>query len=281
MKPRRYDFNPTDWTEALAGLGIGAAAVGCYVQTVAFCLARRKPTYEREALIERLAKYFGDDPRTIRAAVARLEKHEKLVDQGDGELEPNRVREEIERAWTRIQRNRENGPKGGRPPRERQPIAEQDVDFSKGSETDMVSGKEPYQPSNINQQTSSSNQQTLSAGALDREFDAFWAVYPRHEAKKAARASYQRARKTGSAEAILAGAQRYRDDPNRADQFTKHPTTWLNQGCWTDDPLPTRTPPNGNRPDPAVQRHGDHAAIARAFDFGVEGRRPGVPADPD
>ena len=39
---------------------------------------------------------------------------------------------------------------------------------------------------------------------------------------------------------ILAGAERYRDDPNRVDTFTAHPATWLNSGRWNDAPLPQR-----------------------------------------
>ncbi len=39
---------------------------------------------------------------------------------------------------------------------------------------------------------------------------------------------------------ILDGARRYRDDPNREQPYTKMPATWLNAGCWNDDPLPPR-----------------------------------------
>jgi hypothetical protein len=38
----------------------------------------------------------------------------------------------------------------------------------------------------------------------------------------------------------MAGAERYRDDPNRTDEFTAHPTTWLNRDGWNDAPLPSR-----------------------------------------
>ena len=42
---------------------------------------------------------------------------------------------------------------------------------------------------------------------------------------------------------ILAGAARFRDDPNRTDEYTPHPTTWLNRDSWGDDPLPSPRPP--------------------------------------
>ena len=40
-------------------------------------------------------------------------------------------------------------------------------------------------------------------------------------------------------EEILAGAQRYAkevDQLSTAAQFVKHPATWLNKGCWLDEP---------------------------------------------
>ena len=44
---------------------------------------------------------------------------------------------------------------------------------------------------------------------------------------------------------ILAGAIRYRDDPNRVDQFTKYAEGWLNADGWEDEPLPPRQPSLG------------------------------------
>ena len=43
-------------------------------------------------------------------------------------------------------------------------------------------------------------------------------------------------------EEILQGATRFASDPNRVPTFTPHPATWLNQGRWSDEPLPPRTP---------------------------------------
>jgi len=68
-------------------------------------------------------------------------------------------------------------------------------------------------------------------------FSDFWTVYPRHVAKIAARKAYDRACKLVSEEMILEGAKRYANAQNGADQkFTKHPATWLNGGCWEDEP---------------------------------------------
>ena len=45
-----------------------------------------------------------------------------------------------------------------------------------------------------------------------------------------------------TAEEILQGVTRFVSDPNRIPTFTPHPATWLNQGRWSDEPLPPRTP---------------------------------------
>lgn len=76
-------------------------------------------------------------------------------------------------------------------------------------------------------------------------FDAFWNVYPRHEKKPDAAKAWAKAVNRAPAETILAGARRYREDPNREPLYTAHPASWLNGDCWADDPLPPRRA-NGN-----------------------------------
>jgi hypothetical protein len=72
------------------------------------------------------------------------------------------------------------------------------------------------------------------------EWRQWWDAYPRHVAEDKAGEAYRKARTKASREELLAGAVRFRDDPNREQAFTPHPTTWLNQGRWKDDPLPPR-----------------------------------------
>ncbi|MBU5654501.1 hypothetical protein KPA07_06190 [Corynebacterium aurimucosum] len=72
-------------------------------------------------------------------------------------------------------------------------------------------------------------------------FDDFWAVVPRKVGKQAARRAWEKAVKVESPQVIVQKMREYRDDPNRVEEFTKHPSTWLNAGCWDDDPLPPRS----------------------------------------
>lgn len=83
-----------------------------------------------------------------------------------------------------------------------------------------------------------------SASAYTSEFEKFWETYPRRVGKRAAFKAFEKAVERASLETILEGATKYRDDPNRIDQYTAHPSTWLNQDRWDDDPLPARHVPD-------------------------------------
>lgn len=86
-------------------------------------------------------------------------------------------------------------------------------------------------------ESTSSKRVELGSDA-DPDFAKFWRVYPRKDAKEGARKAWRAAAKKADPSDIAAGAERYRDDPNRKPEFTKLPTTWLNQGCWNDSPIP-------------------------------------------
>jgi len=85
----------------------------------------------------------------------------------------------------------------------------------------------------------------------DLEFDRFWAAYPRREAKGAARKAWDKAIKRATPDRIVAGAERYRDQPGREPQYTAHPATWLNADRWTDEPAPR----HDRRPSPGLVEH--------------------------
>jgi hypothetical protein len=98
------------------------------------------------------------------------------------------------------------------------------------------------------------------------DFDQFWNIYPKKADKALARRSFEKALKTTTLDVILAGAERYRDDPGRDPEFTKNPSTWLNAEAWDNDPLPVKsadipTPGPGKREwVRAFHEDGDHWA---------------------
>ncbi len=72
-------------------------------------------------------------------------------------------------------------------------------------------------------------------------FESFWHNYPRKVGKPQARKAWAKAVTRAPAVTIMDAATRYAYDPNRDDQFTKHPATWLNGDGWNDPPLPERS----------------------------------------
>lgn len=89
------------------------------------------------------------------------------------------------------------------------------------------------------------------------DFMDWYMTYPRKEARGAAEKAYIKARAKAPQEVLIAGSQRYAVDPNRVSEFTKLPATWLNGGCWDDEPLPPRNTghvTHAQRVDAASQR---------------------------
>lgn len=75
-----------------------------------------------------------------------------------------------------------------------------------------------------------------SSGYTD-DFENFWRTYPRRIEKKSAFKAWKTALKSGAtADEITAGAARYaKYRAGEPEQYTKHPSTWLNQECWEDE----------------------------------------------
>lgn len=70
-------------------------------------------------------------------------------------------------------------------------------------------------------------------------FDQFWALYPRRVSKRGAVKVFNRIvlKREATPEAIIAGARRYAAEMRgKEPKYIKHPTTWLRNGCWEDEP---------------------------------------------
>jgi hypothetical protein len=70
-------------------------------------------------------------------------------------------------------------------------------------------------------------------------FETWWKQYPKRVAKAQAHREYMRVIKSGRAttEDLFAGVLRYSSERTGQDpKYTKHPSTWLNAGCWNDEP---------------------------------------------
>ncbi len=93
--------------------------------------------------------------------------------------------------------------------------------------------------------------------------EQFWRLCPRRVEKKAALAKLDTIKKSGTVpwRVFEAGLRRWADAMRSKEQrYIKHPTTWLNKGCW-DDEAPTPDGPGGGERKPAAGN--GMAALAR------------------
>ena len=73
---------------------------------------------------------------------------------------------------------------------------------------------------------------------VDNDFEAFWKAYPRKVGKKAAKAAWGKATDKPPLATILLAVETQKKWPEWTKdhgQYIPHPTTWLNQGRWSDE----------------------------------------------
>jgi hypothetical protein len=97
-------------------------------------------------------------------------------------------------------------------------------------------------------QTSRPRSARTTTREADARFVEFYDAYPRHVARKAAEKAWRKVIRDGAdPDEVIKAARRYAESRAGADsRFTKHPATWLNGGCWTDEPDPPPSPPQPN-----------------------------------
>jgi hypothetical protein len=113
-------------------------------------------------------------------------------------------------------------------------------------------------------------------------FELFWSVYPLKVGKKKAEQSFIKSLDEVEVEIIIQGATRYAQDPNRVQQFTLYPATWLNGARWNDEPLPARETTKEEKTarealEARKRAEQDKVATQRFFDDLEEQRAKAVP----
>jgi hypothetical protein len=87
-------------------------------------------------------------------------------------------------------------------------------------------------------------------------FARFWEIYPRKVGKIAARKAWDRL--TVKPDIVIEGVERMIADPNLPSlEFLPHPSTWLNEGRWEDEPYPVRKPEGFVKPPAEGPGRGD------------------------
>ncbi len=86
--------------------------------------------------------------------------------------------------------------------------------------------------------TKVNDQERASLSRSSDAFERWWAAYPRKVGKLAARTVFDQImkRRMATVEELIAGALAYaKVRAGEEPRFTKHPSTWLNSGCWADE----------------------------------------------
>ena len=93
----------------------------------------------------------------------------------------------------------------------------------------------------------------------EKDFNEFWAVYPKRVDKRDAMKAYAKALSRADASVIFGGAQGYaRSRKDEDAQFTKGPAHWLNADCWLDE-----APLSDDAPDPKLKEMQEAEAAFR------------------
>lgn len=120
---------------------------------------------------------------------------------------------------------------------ERRPNHQQPSDNQLLKDSSPAADREEPQTSAASVQTKSSSEKTehhLEA------FGAFWLTYPKRRAKEEARKAWIAAIDRGAdPQHIVTAAKDYAHERHGQDpKYTKYPATWLNKGCYDDEPDP-------------------------------------------
>lgn len=138
--------------------------------------------------------------------------------------------------------------------------------WGKGLEGDKSTYKSTHKYTRKSPSISISSLNSLPSAELDSdlksnghadEFEAFWLAYPKKVGKKKARAAWMKATDRPALRDMLQALEHAtRTDQWRKDngQYIPHPSTWLNEGRWSDDQTchsaGTRPPPPPPKNDP-------------------------------
>lgn len=125
-------------------------------------------------------------------------------------------------------------------PVEEQPVNVKRINFAEAPvEAPEPPATEPVPAPSAGDLAPIKTKKSSTTARVESDFLDFYAAYPRHVGKEAARRAFEKAVKAGTAPAdIVEGARRYAAATAAAGtetRFIAHPATWLNAGRWNDD----------------------------------------------
>lgn len=222
-----FDFYPQDFLQDQRVQVMTSEQRGAYISLICAAWTSETPGIlpaQRDALA-RLAGCTPEEWNRCERAVGAC------FDTSDGRWVHRRVRRDYEAQDRRVRIRRSAG-KLGNEVRWRQ----RDESHSDPM-CDPLAIPSPLLPSTLPTPKKSQKTMAASAAAVRSEFVIWYAAYPRKVKPKAAALAYARARRDTDAATLLGGVKRYAAEVRgTGTDKIMHPTTWLNGGCWADEP---------------------------------------------
>jgi len=203
---------------------------------------------------------------------ARMSCSEKTVDRAVTELEEAECIEvwAVSRYASKRYRVLQVDPRGLR---EGTFLSDEETDLS-GEETNLSVRKD----TDVHL-TRTNEREPLERESKNEAFSVFWFLYPRRVGKTAAKKAFDKAVDSVGLETVLDGVKRFASDPYLPEtKFIPHPSTWLNEGRWDDDPYPA---PTFDVKPTAAQRTASLYAKYKAIEDAEEQEIKGIGQGPD
>lgn len=151
-----------------------------------------------------------------------------------------------------VEKNRENGKKGGRPRKNKNPVGSQSVASGNPNESQK---KPNHEPLTINQEPEDKKHRPAKA-ELDAAFEVFWNAYPKKVSKKDASKAWGKI-KPDKHQAIMQGLFNHMSCEQwvkENGQYIPNAATWLNKERWEDEIRPYGQRTETSRDNSAVGR---------------------------
>ena|SRR6202035_2146522 len=222
-------FYPADWRDALLrNCSLGARGLWIDLMTYMhesepyghLLIAGRPPA------INTIALHLARPAAEVKRAMEELEANGVFSKTGDGIIFSRRMVRDFQKA----ERDKAFGRDGGNPALKGgvNPPYKTTQNGADKAQWPLVSSSLPSSATPLELK------EVEEEKACGRDFGEFWAQYPNKIGKKAALASFHRARKTVDFATIMAALRAYINKSD--DRPWCNPATWLNQGRWDDQP---------------------------------------------
>jgi len=219
VKPPAFQFYPADFLSDENVVLMNNTEVGCYIKLLCYCWKQGSIPDD----INKIAKLCGETEESMAQLWIAIRCCFKNSEVG-GRLMHQRLEKERKKQIEFREERAESGRKGA------------EIRW-KNKKNGSAIAKPIAKPIAKNGSSSSSSSNTYSV-----DFEKFWSEYPNKVEKKKAFKNWQALKKKNqfpSLDLILSSIKKqklWRENSN--GEFRpewKHPTTWLNSGCWDDE----------------------------------------------